>query len=63
VAGDGNWFSLQLNDPKPYYTKAFLNFNTMQKWTTEGLPLTAGTNINWHANNTLLLKVSSWINP
>lgn len=43
-----NWFSLQYNTPTKLYTRAFLNFNTMQKWTTEGLPTTVGLNFNWH---------------
>lgn len=43
-----NWFALQMNTPKPLYQRAFFNFNTMQKWTTDGLPLTVGLNTNWH---------------
>jgi hypothetical protein len=43
-----NWFALQFNQPTKVFTKAFFNFNTMQKWTTEGLPTTIGLNTNWH---------------
>jgi hypothetical protein len=43
-----NWFSLNYNTPTKLYTRAFLNFNSMQKWTTEGLPTTIGLNLNWH---------------
>ena len=37
-----NWFALQFNQPNKVFTKGFFNFNTMQKWTTEGLPTTVG---------------------
>jgi hypothetical protein len=43
-----NWFSLNYNKPSKYYQRAFFNFNTMQKWTTEGLPTTVNVNTNWH---------------
>jgi hypothetical protein len=43
-----NWFSLQFNEPSKYFTRAFLNFNSMQRWTTEGLPTALGLNFNWH---------------
>jgi hypothetical protein len=43
-----NWFALQFNTPNAVFQRAFFNFNTMQKWTTEGLPLTVGLNTNWH---------------
>lgn len=43
-----NWFSLQYSTPKALFRQAFFNFNTMQKWTTDGLPLTVGLNTNWH---------------
>lgn len=43
-----NWFSLNFNNPNKVFTRAFFNFNSMQKWTTEGLPTTVGLNINWH---------------
>jgi hypothetical protein len=43
-----NWFALQFNKPTKAFTRAFFNFNTMQKWTTEGLPTTIGLNTNWH---------------
>ncbi|HVF39436.1 MAG TPA: DUF5916 domain-containing protein, partial [Gemmatimonadaceae bacterium] len=43
-----NWFSLNFNNPTKAWQRAFFNFNTMQKWTTEGLPLTVGLNTNWH---------------
>jgi hypothetical protein len=43
-----NWFALQFNKPTTAFTRAFFNFNTMQRWTTEGLPTTIGLNTNWH---------------
>ncbi len=43
-----NWFSLNFNNPNKVFTRAFFNFNSMQKWTTEGMPTTVGLNINWH---------------
>jgi uncharacterized protein DUF5916/cellulose/xylan binding protein with CBM9 domain len=50
-----NWFSLQFNEPSKLFTRAFLNFNSMQKWTTEGLPTTIGLNFNWH------LQFKNWM--
>ena len=50
-----NWFSLQFNQPSKLFTRAFLNFNSMQKWTTEGLPTTIGLNFNWH------LQFTNWM--
>jgi hypothetical protein len=43
-----NWFSLNFNKPSKYYQRAFFNFNTMQKWTTDGLPTAVNVNTNWH---------------
>jgi uncharacterized protein DUF5916/cellulose/xylan binding protein with CBM9 domain len=43
-----NWFSLNYNKPSKVYQRAFFNFNTMQRWTTEGLPTSVGLNTNWH---------------
>ena len=43
-----NWFSLNYNKPAKLYQRAFFNFNTMNQWTTEGLPTTIGVNTNWH---------------
>jgi hypothetical protein len=43
-----NWFALQYNKPTRFFQRRNFNFNTMQKWTTEGLPLTVGLNTNWH---------------
>jgi hypothetical protein len=43
-----NWFSLNFNKPSKVYQRAFFNFNTMQRWTTEGLPTSVGLNTNWH---------------
>jgi len=43
-----NWFSLQYNTPSKYFQRRFHNFNTMQRWTTDGLPLTVSLNTNWH---------------
>jgi hypothetical protein len=44
-----NWFALQFNDPTAYYRRLFMNFNTYNTWTTEGLPTEFGLNTNWHA--------------
>lgn len=44
-----NWFALQFNQPTKYYRRAFMNFNTFNAWTTEGLPTQFGLNTNWHA--------------
>jgi hypothetical protein len=43
-----NWFSLNYQKPSKMYQRAFFNFNTMNKWTTEGLPTTIGLNTNMH---------------
>src|SRR4029079_5606256 len=43
-----NWFSLNYNKPAAFYQRAFFNFNSMNKWTTEGLPTTIGLNTNFH---------------
>jgi hypothetical protein len=43
-----NWFSLNYNKPTSVYQRAAFNFNTMNKWTTEGLPTTIGVNTNFH---------------
>jgi hypothetical protein len=43
-----NWFSLNFNKPALFYQRAAFNFNTMNKWTTEGLPTTIGVNTNFH---------------
>ena len=52
-----NWFSLNYNTPTKLYTRAFLNFNSMQKWTTEGLPTTIGLNLNWHVQFTNWMRI------
>lgn len=43
-----NWFALQFNDPTKYFRRAFMNFNTFNAWTTEGLPTDFSLNTNWH---------------
>lgn len=43
-----NWYSVQLNQPTQYYRRAFLNFNTFNSWSTEGLATQFGLNTNWH---------------
>lgn len=43
-----NWFSLQFNEPKKVFQKAFFNFNTFQTWSTAGLPTNLEMNSNWH---------------
>jgi hypothetical protein len=52
-----NWMSLNLHTPKYFYRRAFLNFNYGQSWTTEGLPIGASANYNWHIE----LKNSMWV--
>jgi hypothetical protein len=43
-----NWFSLNYNKPNKVWQRGFFNFNTMNRWTTDGLPLGMGLNTNWH---------------
>jgi hypothetical protein len=44
-----NWFALQYNKkPNAVFRQGFFNFNTINRWNTEGLPLTIGLNTNWH---------------
>ncbi len=43
-----NWFSLNFNTPNKVWQRGFFNFNTMQRWSTEGLPTTVNLNTNWH---------------
>ncbi|MEO8576361.1 MAG: DUF5916 domain-containing protein, partial [Gemmatimonadales bacterium] len=43
-----NWLSFQYNTPSKYFQRRFHNFNTMQRWTTEGLPMNVSLNTNWH---------------
>jgi hypothetical protein len=43
-----NWFSLQFQEPTRYYRRAFMNFNTMNTWSTEGLLTNSSLNTNWH---------------
>ena len=43
-----NWFSLNFNKPNKVFQRAAFNFNTMQRWTTEGLATNTNLNTNWH---------------
>ena len=43
-----NWVAFQYNTPSKYFQRRFHNFNTMQRWTTEGLPMNVSLNTNWH---------------
>ena len=43
-----NWLAFQYNTPSKYFQRRFHNFNTMQRWTTEGLPMNVSVNTNWH---------------
>ena len=43
-----NWLAFQFNTPSKYFQRRFHNFNTMQRWTTDGLPLNIALNTNWH---------------
>lgn len=44
-----NWFALQFNQPTAHYRRLFMNFNTQNSWTADGLPTQASLNTNWHA--------------
>lgn len=43
-----NWFSLNFNKPNNVWQRAFFNFNTQQRWSTENLPTANSLNTNWH---------------
>ena len=43
-----NWYALTFNKPTNVWQRAQFNFNTMNQWTTEGLPTTIGLNTNMH---------------
>jgi hypothetical protein len=44
-----NWFSLNFNQPTKYYRRLFMNFNSYNTWTNEGMPTEFQLNTNWHA--------------
>jgi hypothetical protein len=43
-----NWFSLNFNTPNKVFQRASFNFNSMNRWTTEGLATNTNLNTNWH---------------
>jgi hypothetical protein len=43
-----NWFALTFNKPTKVWQRAQFNYNTMNQWTTDGLPTTFGLNTNFH---------------
>lgn len=52
-----NWFQVNLIQPTTLYRRLFMNFNTMQTWTVDGLPTNINLNTNWHAE----LPNTHWI--
>jgi hypothetical protein len=46
ITENGNWFGLQYNEPTKLYRRLFVNFNQWNQWTTDGLRLNSGSNIN-----------------
>ncbi|MEX2182208.1 MAG: DUF5916 domain-containing protein [Gemmatimonadaceae bacterium] len=43
---NGNWMGLQLRTPNALYRQLSVNFNQWNEWSTEGLKLNSGGNIN-----------------
>jgi hypothetical protein len=43
-----NWFALSFQKPNNVWNRAFVNFNSYNSWTTEGLPTAIGFNTNQH---------------
>jgi len=43
-----NWFQLAFNTPTSKYRRLFMNFNTFNTWSDDGLPTNFGLNTNWH---------------
>lgn len=43
---NGNWFGLQFMQPTKLYRRLFVNFNNWNEFTTDGLHLNTGANIN-----------------
>lgn len=57
------WASLNFNEPRAFYLRAFWNFNYWQQWTAGGLPLERALNTNAHAqlrNNIWLRTGLTW---
>ena len=48
----GNWYQLRWNTPTSWYRSFNVNFNQWNSWTTAGLPLERGGNINSHVQFT-----------
>lgn len=46
ITQNGNWFGLNLLTPNKYYRRLFVNFNQWNDFTTDGLRLNSGANVN-----------------
>lgn len=44
-----NWVAFQFNTPTKYYRRFFMNYNSYNTWTNEGLPTSFSLNTDWHA--------------
>ena len=46
ITQNGNWFGLNFVEPTKLYRRLFVNVNQWNDWTTDGLRLNSGANIN-----------------
>lgn len=46
ITQNGNWFGLAFVQPTAAYRRLFVNFNQWNDWSTDGLPLNSGANVN-----------------
>ncbi len=46
ITSNGNWFGWQLQQPTRYYRRLFINLNQWNEYTTDGLHLNSGGNVN-----------------
>lgn len=49
ITQNGNWFGLNLVKPTKFYRRVHLNFNQWNDWTTDGLRLNSGGNVNMYS--------------
>lgn len=47
ITSNGNWFGLNFLEPTKFYRRLFVNFNQWNDWTTDGLRINSGGNVNF----------------